>query len=300
LSGLWAKARNNPILQLELRRIRRRRWWPGRRFFLFYPVLLGIALGFGVMLLATDWVGVQVAAVASGVSLGFVLGMVVWLLGMALPWVAPALAAATIARERELGTFDVLRTTLLSERAIVLGKLGACLAQLWPGILLLVLLAPFQVIGMLGGSVMCLCPSYSDLSALAVASELGVEYVIVSLVFSAFVGTLRPLVDMMLNAGLGMFVSSLLRSSGAAIAASYGAVLVVRVVAWLAMTITGSVLVFGTLDPAIFDPTVASSGAGMSILGWLAPSAMSLILIVIEILAALLLVGGAVWQIQRQ
>ena len=92
--------RNNPILQLELRRIRRRRWWPGRRFFLFYPVLLGIALGFGVMLLLTDWVGVQIAAIATGVSFGAVLGMVVWLLGMAPPWVAPALAAATIARHR--------------------------------------------------------------------------------------------------------------------------------------------------------------------------------------------------------
>jgi hypothetical protein len=50
LSRFWSKACDNPILQLELRRIRRRRWRPGRRFFLFYPALLGIVLGFGVML----------------------------------------------------------------------------------------------------------------------------------------------------------------------------------------------------------------------------------------------------------
>jgi hypothetical protein len=285
---------------LELRRIRRRRWWPGRRFFLFYPVLLGIALGFGVMLLVTDWVGVQVAAVATGVALGTVLGIVVWLLGMALPWIAPALAAATIARERELGTFDVLRTTLLSERAIVLGKLGACLVQLWPGILLLVLLSPFQIIGAMGGSVMCLCPAYSDLAALGLASELGMEYVIASLLFSAFVGTLRPLADVALHAGLGMFVSTLLRSSGMAIAASYGAVLVVRVMAWLAVTIMGSVLIYSSLDPAIFDPTFVGPGTGMSALSWLAPSLTSLVLIVGEILAAFLLVGGAVWQLRRE
>ncbi|MBN1812101.1 MAG: hypothetical protein JXA14_09725 [Anaerolineae bacterium] len=298
MSRLWSKVRDNPILQLELRRIRRRRWWPGRRLFLFYPVLLGIVLGYGVMLVLTGSVGVQIAAIATGVSLGAVLGVVVWFLGMALPWIAPALAATTIARERELGTFDILRTTLLSERAIVLGKLGACLAQLWPGILLLVLLAPFQVLGMMGGGALCLCPSYSDLSALALASELGMEYVIVSLVLSAFVGTLRPLADVVLHAGLGTFVSSLLRSSGAAVAVSYGAVLVVRVAAWLAMSIISAVLVYSSVDPAIFDASLANPGAGLSILSWLAPSLASLVLIVGEILAALLLIWGAVLRLE--
>jgi hypothetical protein len=300
LRALWSRARDNPILQLELRRIRRRRWWPGRRFFLFYPVLLGIALGYGVMLVLTDSVGVQIAAIVTGVSLSAVLGMVVWFLGMALPWIVPALAAATIARERELGRFDVLRTTLLSEPAIVFGKLGTCLAQLWPGILLLVLLAPFQALGVIGGSVLCLCPSYSDLSALALAAELGVEYVIVSLVLGAFVGTLRPLADVMLHAGLGVFVSSLLRSSGTAIAVSYGAVLVVRVAAWLAMSVISAVLVYGSVDPAIFDVSVVNPGVRMSMLSWLAPSLASVVLIIGEIFAALLLVGGAVWQLRRE
>jgi hypothetical protein len=305
LSGLWAKARNakacnNPILQLELRRIRRRRWWPGRRFFLFYPVLLGIALGFGVMLLVTDWVGVQIAALATGVSLGFVLGMVVWLLGSALSWIAPALAAATIARERELGRFDVLRTTLLSDWAIVLGKLGACLAQLWPGILLLVLLAPFQVVRMLGGNVMCLGPSYFNLAALAFASELGVEYVIVSLALSAFMGALRPLADLALHIGLGMFISTLLRSSGSAIAATYGVVLVVRVAAWLVVTIVGSVLIYGLGSMVISDDLFVNLGAGISVLSWLAPNLVSLALVAVEIFAAPLLVWGAVWRLQQE
>jgi hypothetical protein len=305
LSGLWAKARNakacnNPILQLELRRIRRRRWWPGRRFFLFYPVLLGIALGFGVMLLVTDWVGVQIAALATGVSLGFVLGMVVWLLGSALSWIAPALAAATIARERELGRFDVLRTTLLSDWAIVLGKLGACLAQLWPGILLLVLLAPFQVVRMLGGNVMCLGPSYFNLAALAFASELGVEYVIVSLALSAFMGALRPLADLALHIGLGMFISTLLRSSGSAIAATYGVVLVVRVAAWLVVTIVGSVLIYGLGSMVISDDLFVNLGAGISVLSWLAPNLVSLALVAVEIFAAPLLVLGAVWRLQQE
>jgi hypothetical protein len=296
----WRTVCNNPILRLELRRIRRRRWWPGRRFFLFYPVLLGIALGFGVMLVLTDWVGVQVAAIAAGVSLGAVLGVVVWLSSMALLWISPALAAATIARERELGRFDVLRVTLLSERAIVWGKLTACLAQLWPGVLLLVLLAPFQVVRMLGGNVMCFGPTSFNLATLVFASTLGVEYVIVSLVLSVFVGALRPLADLALNVGLGMFISTLLRSSGAAIAATYGAVLVVRVTTWLVTSIGSSVLIYGLLDPAIFDPTSATLGARMSILGWLAPGVASSVLILGEILAALLLVFGAVWQLRRE
>jgi hypothetical protein len=252
------------------------------------------------MLVLTDWVGVQVAAVVTGVSLGALLGVVVWLLSMALLWISPALAAATIARERELGRFDVLRTTLLSESAIVLGKLGACLAQLWPGILLLVLLAPFQVVRMLGGNVMCLGPSYFNLSALVLASELGVEYVIVSLVLSTFVGALRPLADLTLHIGLGMFISSLLRSSGAAIAATYGAILVVRVAAWLVTSIGGSVLVYGLMEPMIFDDSFAGLGAGVSMLSWLALSLVSLVLIVGEAFAAFLLVGGAVWRLRRE
>jgi hypothetical protein len=300
MSGFLSKARNNPILQLELRRIRRRRWWPGRRFFLFYPVLLGIVLGFGVMLVLTDWVGVQVAAVATGVSLGALLGVVVWLLSMALLWISPALAAVTIARERELGRFDVLRSTLLSEWAIVLGKLGACLAQLWPGILLLVLLAPFQVVRVLGGNVMCLGSSYFNLSALMLASELGVEYVIVSLVLSTFVSALRPLADLALHIGAGMFISSLLRSSGAAIAATYGVILVVRVAAWLVTSMGGSVLMYGLIDLTIFDDSFAGLGAGVSMLGWLALSLVSLVLILGEVFAAFLLVGGAIWRLWRE
>jgi ABC-type transport system involved in multi-copper enzyme maturation permease subunit len=289
--ALWREAWDNPILQLELRRIQRRRWWPGRRFFLFYPVLLGVALGFGVMLLLTDWVGVQVAAVATGVSLGVVLGVVTWLLGVALPWIVPALTATAISRERELGTLDALRATLLSEWAIVWGKLSACLAQLWPGILLLVLLAPFQVIGALGGSVLCLCPSYSDLTALAFASELGLAHVVASLALSALVGTVRPLADVALHAGLGMFVSTLLRSSGMAIAAAYGAVLVVRVMAWFAVSMVGPLLMY--VEPTMFDPMFAGPGAGTVIWTWLAPSVAAFALILGEVFAAFLLICGA-------
>ena len=300
VKNCWRVARNNPILQLELRRIRRRRWWPGRRFFLFYPVLLGAALGFGVMLLLTDWLGVQILAIGAGAIVGVVLGMVVWLLNIALPWIAPALAAATIARERELGTLDVLRTTLLSGRAIVLGKLMGCLAQLWPGMLLLVLLAPFQVVGVLGGGTLCLCPSYPGFSTLMMASELGIEYVIIGLAVQVVMGTLKPLVDTLFHAALGMFISALMRSSSVAVAMSYGAVLVARAVVWLVTSVLGAVLIYGLVDMGAVELAsgTPSVGIGPAMLSGLLSNLIPLMVIFAEILGAIGLVFGAIWRLE--
>ena len=301
MRGLWAKARDNPIFQRELRRIRRRRWWPGRRFYLFYPVLLGIALGYAVMLVATDQLGVQVAAVVTGVPIAFVLGIVVWLLGVALPWIAPAIAAPAIAREREMLTLDLLRTTLLSERAIVLGKLGGCLAQLWPGILLLVLLSPFQVAGVLGSGTLCLCPSYPSTSMLMATSGAGIEYVIVGLAVQLVVGTLKPLIDTLFHAALGILVSVLMRSSGAAVAMSYGAVLVVRVVVWLVTAVLGGVLIYTLIDMGVAElaPGAPSPGIGPALLGGLLSNLIPLAVLLAECIGAAGLVWGAIQWLKR-
>ena len=113
-------------------------------------------------------------------------------------------------------------------------------------------------------------------------------------------GALRPLADLALHIGLGMFISSLLRSSGTAIAATYGAVLVVRVAAWLVTSIGGSVLIYGLTDLAILDDSFAGLGAGVSMLSWLALGLVSLVLIVGQVFVAILLVGGAVWWLQRE
>jgi hypothetical protein len=300
--GLWRAARGNPILQWEYQRIRRRRWWPGRRFYLFYPVLLGVALGIGVMLLATDEFGVQVAAVAIAAILGLPLGLLVWFLSTALPWIAPALTAATIARERGMGTLDLLRATLLTERSIVLGKLGACMIQLWPGILLLILLSPFQITGQLVGGVgsgLCLCPcASSDGALLALALGFGTEYVWVLVALAVVLGTLRPLAALALNAAVGMFVSVLSRSTGVAVAAAYGAVLAMRAFLWLLMSFM-TPMFFLVLDPAIFDPAYAYSVSGPSqVVQWL-PSLLPLLEMVVEFAGAVMLVGGAIWWLKR-
>jgi hypothetical protein len=298
--GIWQAMLSNPILQWEYRRVRRRRWWPGRRFYLFYPGLLGVALGIGVMLLATDEFGVRVAAAAIAAILGLPLGLLVWFLSTALPWIAPALTAATIARERGMGTLDLLRATLLTERAIVLGKLGGCLVQLWPGILLLMLLSPFQVTGQLVGGLgsgLCFCPS-SDGTFLALALGFGTEYVWVFVVLAVVLGTLRPLAALALNSAVGMFVSVLARSTGVAVATAYGTVLAMRAFLWL-LTSFMTPMFFLVLDPAIFDPAYAYSVSGPSqVMQWL-PSMLPLLEVVVEFIGAALLVGGAIWWLKR-
>ena len=97
----WQPVVEHPILQLELRRIRRTRWWPGRRFFLFYPALLGCAAGYGVMLLLTDSLVKQLSISITALPMVCLLSAISSLLSSLLPWVVPALTGSAIVRERE-------------------------------------------------------------------------------------------------------------------------------------------------------------------------------------------------------
>lgn len=285
-----------PILRLELRRIRRRRWWPGKRLVLCVvllgPVLLGLAVAYGVVLATTDFLQREpVAAVALGVPVVCLPGMVVWLLSLILPWIAPALTAGTIARERELGTLDLLRATLLTERGIVLGKLMGCLAWLWPGIVALVALAPFQLVRMAGGGLF-VCPSSDLVSVLAIVTESGVERMWLWLVVSILAACFRPLSDLAFNAAVGLFVSALARTPGMAVAASYGAILVVRIALWLAPSLVYPALLLSSYD------FLASPGVWGDLLAGVS-GVFPLAVVFAEIVAAGLLVWGAVLRLRR-
>ncbi|MFQ6102352.1 MAG: hypothetical protein ACE5OS_14135 [Anaerolineae bacterium] len=282
----WQSILDHPILRLELRHIRRRRWWPGRRFFLFYPALLGAALGCGVMLAVTNSLGVQVAALVTGLPVVCLLSAVTWLLGLALPWIAPVLTAATIARERELSTLDLLRATLLSERGIVLGKLGGCLAQLWPGILTLALLTPFRVVPMAGSGLF----DMSYLPVFMVDSMSDVEWG--WLLLAGVAGMLRPWGDLALHTAVGLFVSALCRSSATAIAVSYAAIIVVRVIFWLATSFLGPMLLMLLVGP--MEQMTTSLEYVL-----LFPGLASLGVVLVEVAGAALLVWGAVWWLKR-
>ncbi len=65
-------------------------------------------------------------------------------------FIAPGLTAGTISGERERQTYDILRTTLLSERALIFGKLSASLVFL---VLLLTIAFPFQALAYFFGGI---------------------------------------------------------------------------------------------------------------------------------------------------
>ena len=98
----WQRIVDHPLLQLELRRIRRTRWWPGRRFFLFYPALLGCGVGYGVMLLLTDSLAEQLSISITALPMVCLLSVVSSLLSTLLPWVAPAFTASSISPSRSV------------------------------------------------------------------------------------------------------------------------------------------------------------------------------------------------------
>lgn len=60
-----------------------------------------------------------------------IFGSVVLLQLLLVSFIGPALTAGAITSEREKQTFDLIRTTLLSSRDLVLGKLGSALAFLF-------------------------------------------------------------------------------------------------------------------------------------------------------------------------
>ncbi len=112
-------------------------------------------------------------------------------------FLAPAVTAGTISGERERQTFDLLMTTLLKPRAIVLGKMGAALAFL---LVLILAVAPFESLAFMIGGV-------------------APEDVIVSLVVLVCAA--------LLYGSVGIFWSSLLKSTAGSTVLAYGSLLLV-------------------------------------------------------------------------
>jgi hypothetical protein len=290
----WRGVLEHPMLRLELRRTRRTRWWPGRRFFLFYPVLLGCAVGYGVALLLTDSLVTQLSISVTALPMVCLLSAASSLLGTLLPWIAPALTASAIVRERELGTLDLLRTTLLTERSIVLGKLGGCLVRLWPAILILVLLTPFQLIVIAGGGLMSSPALAGILSIDPIATDMGWPWG--WLVLAGFVGLLGPWAHLALHGAVGAFASVVARSTGAAIALSYGVILVFRAGLWLVVSGVGPLFLLTRSTMAIDLVGSAEMGRTAILLGSVLPPLVS---VCIELAGAALLVRAAIWWLGR-
>ena len=118
---------------------------------------------------------------------------------MLVAFLAPAFTVGAISGERERQTFDLLMTTLLRPRAIVLGKMGSALAFL---LLLILGVAPLESLAFMFGGV-----SPDEIAG--------------SLVVLAFAA--------LLYGSIGFFWSSLMRSTVAATVLTYGTLLLATV-----------------------------------------------------------------------
>ncbi|MBN1179948.1 MAG: hypothetical protein JXD18_12105 [Anaerolineae bacterium] len=256
---------DHPLVRLELRRARRKVWWPKGRFSALVvgglgaaPIviaLMTLAATFGcvVLLIITDTAQAdQIASaflvVVSGIaSLGCLFGALRALVEVGVVWIAPAVAAISIARERELGTFDILRTTLLSERSIVLGKWAGTLIWLWPGILLLLVLTPLQVIWVITNNAinpLTLFALGGSQNEIAHNAWLWGGFLLIGIA-----GMVKPWADIALHTTTGLFVSTLCKSSGAAVAVTYGALIVMRGLLWITFSsIRAALLTIGVLE----------------------------------------------------
>ncbi len=139
---------DNPVVLKELRGRMR-----GRQAFILLTVYLGLIallIGFIYLLTATE-------SSSSGWNPSLrqdvgkaIFGAVVLLELLLVSFIGPGLTAGAITAERERQTFDLLRTTLLSARSLVLGKLGSAFTYLF---LLILTALPIESLAFLLGGV---------------------------------------------------------------------------------------------------------------------------------------------------
>jgi len=137
----------NPVVLKELRGRMR-----GARAFVVLTVYLVLLAGFVIFLYYLYSASTATAFSASqrGLVGKFVFGGVVGIELLLVCFIAPAFTVGAVSGERERQTYDLLRTTLLPARSLVLGKLGSALVYI---LLLLFTALPLQSLAFLLGGV---------------------------------------------------------------------------------------------------------------------------------------------------
>jgi ABC-type transport system involved in multi-copper enzyme maturation permease subunit len=135
----------NPLLTKELRG--RMRGWRAIGILTGYLFLLGGVTWLVYLLISTTASESDITSATLG---KFLLGTVVVFQFFFVALLAPAFTAGIITGEREKQTYDLLMTTLLRPRSIVLGKMGAALAWL---LLLVLAVVPLSSLSFLLGGV---------------------------------------------------------------------------------------------------------------------------------------------------
>jgi hypothetical protein len=130
-----------------------------------------------------------------------------------------------------------------------------------------------------------------------VASELEASSPWVWLVLAGVVGWLRPWGALSLNAAVGLFISALARSSGMAIAAAYGVIIVLRAVLYVMRALLNMVMI--AIPAAMLDAAESTVGGGVvsSMLIW--PSLVTLGVVLVEFAGAALLVWATMCWLRR-
>ena len=136
----------NPVTMKELRSRMR-----GTRAFVVLTGYLVLMSGFASLLYFAYAASASVTSGPDGQVVGkIVFGGIVGIELFLVCFIAPAFTAGAISGERERRTFDLLRTTLLPARSMVLGKLSSALSFI---VLLLLAAVPLQSLAFLLGGV---------------------------------------------------------------------------------------------------------------------------------------------------
>jgi ABC-type transport system involved in multi-copper enzyme maturation permease subunit len=143
----WDSVRANPVVLKEMRS--RMRGWRSLTAVSGFLILIGGTVG--MIYFGFAEAGNASAGIGIRRSIGQTIFYTIFMLQLFLVGITtPALTASSIAGEREHQTYDLLRTTLLSERSLVVGKLVASVSF---ALLLLIASIPIQSIGFIFGGV---------------------------------------------------------------------------------------------------------------------------------------------------
>jgi ABC-type transport system involved in multi-copper enzyme maturation permease subunit len=181
----------NPVIVKELRG--RMRGWRAVAVLVIY--LLVLSLITWLTYLALGGLNNSLGGAASAQIGKGIFGVLVIFQTIMVSLLTPAFTAGSITAEREQKTYDLLMTTLLPARSVVFGKLGSALAFV---VLLIISTAPLESLAFMFGGV-------------------SPEEIVLSQVVM--------LMAAVMFASIGIFWSSLLRSSVASNVLTYGTIL---------------------------------------------------------------------------
>jgi len=222
-STFFAAVKENPVILKELRKRMRGRQAYILLFVYLVVISLFMSLIYGAVLLNSSnnfrWDPQSRQALGKGIF-----GTIVLTELLLITLISPALTSGAISSERERQTLDLLRTTLLSARALVLGKLGSAFSFIF---LLIFSAVPLQSLAFLLGGVGM------------------VELIISSLLMT---------VTAFFFCSLGLFFSSFLKRTSIANVAAYAVIVVSTItigIAFFVMSAFGSSSLFGRVPDEV-------------------------------------------------